>query len=198
MELRDEIGKMKEANQTPSDFGLKVRQDPDYSLLVTARNKMRNATPITRPVTVSGHLLETPRLKRGSAVLENNEAVFKRFVEDIAEVGAFSIERSQPYWRGIPKGLVSGLLRNFETSQWHLSFQGRALAEYIDDKMTDQPWDVTLCCKGEGKGLDCLLYTSFRIHDVVQPFPNTLPCRFSFIDVNGYDTSGCHGYSFQC
>lgn len=40
MELRDEIGKMKEANQTPSDFGLKVRQDPDYSLLVTARNKM--------------------------------------------------------------------------------------------------------------------------------------------------------------
>ena len=48
MELRDEIGKMKEANQTPSDFGLKVRQDPDYSLLVTARNKMRNATPITR------------------------------------------------------------------------------------------------------------------------------------------------------
>lgn len=157
MELRDEIGKMKEANQTPSDFGLKVRQDPDYSLLVTARNKMRNATPITRPVTVSGHLLETPRLKRGSAVLENNEAVFKRFVEDIAEVGAFSIERSQPYWRGIPKGLVSGLLRNFETSQWHLSFQGRALAEYIDDKMTDQPWDVTLCCKGEGKGLDAPL-----------------------------------------
>lgn len=30
-------------------------------------------------------------------------------------------------------------------------------SSYIDDKMTDQPWDVTLCCKGEGKGLDAPL-----------------------------------------
>ena len=154
MELRDEIGKMKEANQTPSDFGLKVRQDPDYSLLVTARNKMRNATPITRPVTVSGHLLETPRLKRGLTILENNERVFRQFVEAAATVGAHSIERGQHYWRGVPKDLVSGLLRNFETSQWHLSFQGRALAEYIDEKMGPQAWDVTLCFEGKGCGLD--------------------------------------------
>lgn len=152
-ELRDEIGKMKEANQTPSDFGLKVRQDPDYALLVTARNKMRNAMPITRPVTVSGHLLETPRLKRGISILQNNEAVFRRFVESIAAIGSYSVERGQHFWRGIPKNLVSGLLRSFETSQWHLSFQGRALADYIDDKMDDQTWDVALFCKGEGKGL---------------------------------------------
>ena len=38
----------------------------------------------------------------------------------------------------------------------------------------------------------------FRIHDVVQPVTNTLPGRFPFIDMNGYDASSCHGYSFQC
>ena len=153
MELRDEIGKMKEANQTPCDFGLKVRQDPEYSLLVTARNKMRAAKPITRPVTVSGHLLETPRLKRNLAILNNNETVFRAFIEKIAAIGKHSIERDQHYWRGIPKGLVSDLLRSFETSPWHLSFQGRALAEYIDNDMGQQPWDVTLCSKGEGRAL---------------------------------------------
>ena len=38
----------------------------------------------------------------------------------------------------------------------------------------------------------------FRIHDVIQPFSNTLPGGFPFVDVNGHDASGCHGYSFQC
>lgn len=61
-ELKDEIAKMKLANQTPMEFGLKVRQDPN-SLIATARNKMRSATQVSRPVTVSGKLLETPKLK---------------------------------------------------------------------------------------------------------------------------------------
>ena len=38
----------------------------------------------------------------------------------------------------------------------------------------------------------------FRIHDVIQPFSNTLPGSFPFVDVNGHDSCGCHGYSFQC
>ena len=69
-ELKDEIAKMKLANQTPMEFGLKVRQDPN-SLIATARNKMRSATQVSRPVTVSGKLLETPKLKAKAFVMEN-------------------------------------------------------------------------------------------------------------------------------
>lgn len=71
-ELKLEIAKMKLANQTPMEFGLKVRQDPN-SLIATARNKMRAAKVVSRPVTVSGKLLETPRLKPNLEILEDNK-----------------------------------------------------------------------------------------------------------------------------
>lgn len=85
-ELKEEISKMRNANQTPRDFGLKVRQDPG-ALIVTARNKMRTATDLTCPVTVSGNLLETPRLKASKNILASNETAFKNFVNSLSSIG---------------------------------------------------------------------------------------------------------------
>ena len=61
-ELKDELITMKNQGMTPEDFGLKVRRAPG-ALLVTARTKMRSATAIKQPITVSGRLIETPRLR---------------------------------------------------------------------------------------------------------------------------------------
>lgn len=141
-ELREEISRMNRLQLTPRDFGLKVRQDPS-SLLVTARNKMRTATPVTLPVAVSGHLLETPRLKSEPAVLEANERVFRRFVSslDLADhVGRFNGR----LWSNIDKERIVELLRTFETHPWHLAFQGPALANYIDRDRELTLWDVYL------------------------------------------------------
>jgi len=157
-ELKDEIAKMKLANQTPMEFGLKVRQDPN-SLIATARNKMRAAKPIKRPVSVTGKLLETPRLKSNIEILKTNEVVFKEFVDHLATAGVRDLNEKPYYWRGVPKELVVQLLLDFETHPWHLAFQGRALSEYIDEKMNDDPWDVALVTDGEGNsyphGLKC-------------------------------------------
>lgn len=148
-ELKDEIAKMKLANQTPMEFGLKVRQDPN-SLIATARNKMRSATQVRRPVTVSGKLLETPRLKANLDILKTNEIAFKDFVDHLASVGTLDESEKQYYWRDVPKELIIQLLLDFETHPWHLAFQGRALSEYIDEKMDDKTWDVALVTDGEG------------------------------------------------
>ena len=148
-ELKDEIAKMKLANQTPLEFGLKVRQDPN-SLIATARNKMRSATQVSRPVTVSGKLLETPRLKANLEILKSNEAAFKEFVDHLAAAGDRDLSEKPYYWRGVPKELIVQLLLSFETHPWHLAFQGRALAEYVDEKMGDETWDVALITDGEG------------------------------------------------
>lgn len=157
-ELKDEIAKMKLANQTPLEFGLKVRQDPN-SLIATARNKMRSATQVSRPVTVSGKLLETPRLKANPEILKSNEVAFKEFVEHLADAGTRDFSEKPYYWRGVPKELIVQLLLSFETHPWHLAFQGRALAEYVDEKMDDETWDVALITDGEGSeyapGLKC-------------------------------------------
>lgn len=149
-ELKGEIAKMKLANQTPMEFGLKVRQDPN-SLIATARNKMRSAKQIKRPVSVTGKLLETPRLKANLEILKSNELVFKDFVDNLASVGVRDLGEKPYYWRGVPKEHVVQLLLDFETHPWHLAFQGRALSEYIDEKMDDSPWDVALITDGEGK-----------------------------------------------
>lgn len=159
-ELKLEIAKMKLATQTPLEFGLKVRQDPDYALLATARNKMRSAGTITRPVSVSGKLLETPRLKRADQILKSNERVFRDFVKRLPEMGVRTENaRCEYFWTGISKKEVSQLLLDFETHPWHLAFNSRALSEYIEDKMDDTPWDVALMISGEGDplpgGLEC-------------------------------------------
>ncbi len=161
-ELKDEIVKMRNAHQTPMEFGLKVRQDPG-ALIVTARNKMRTATDITCPVSVSGNLLETPRLKASLPILAENEKVFKDFVNSLAECGDRLDEpertKGHYYWEHVPSDAVAQLLRDFETHPWHLSFNGRALAEFIESRQWNKGWDVVLISSGEGDkypgGLKC-------------------------------------------
>ena len=95
------------------EFGLKVRQDPN-SLIATARNKMRSATQVSRPVTVSGKLLETPRLKANLDILKSNETAFKEFVDHLAEAGTRDVKEKPYYWRGVPKEMIVELLLAFE------------------------------------------------------------------------------------
>ena len=161
-ELKDEITIMRNAHQTPREFGLKVRQDPG-ALIVTARNKMRTATDITCPISVSGNLLESPRLKASRAILAENEHVFKDFVNSLAENGQRlydeEVTKGHYYWKHVAGAMVSQLLLDFDTHPWHLSFNGRALSEFIADHEWPQGWDVVLINSGEGipypGGLKC-------------------------------------------
>jgi hypothetical protein len=161
-ELKDEITSMRNAHQTPRDFGLKVRQDPG-ALIVTARNKMRTATDITCPVTVSGNLLETPRLKASRSILAENEKVFKDFVNSLSVSGERLCDEERTkghyYWEHVPSESVAQLLLDFETNPWHLSFNGRALAEFIQNHVWSSGWDVVLINSGTGEaytaGIQC-------------------------------------------
>jgi len=148
-ELKREIVRMKDANLTPMEFGLKVRQDP-ASLIVTARNKMRSATLVSRPVTISGRLLETPRLRTDANILAENEKVFKEFVKSLSTIGQRIIrEDSRFFWSGVKKDEVEQLLRDFKTHPWQLNFQGTALADFIRDSDDMGDWDVFIA-EGDG------------------------------------------------
>ena len=52
--------------------------------LITARNKMRSATSVSRPITVSGRMIETPRLKGDKATVVENEALCRSFLKSLA------------------------------------------------------------------------------------------------------------------
>ncbi|WP_409294051.1 Z1 domain-containing protein [Peribacillus sp. SCS-26] len=152
-ELKREISKMNRLKLTPRDFGLKVRQDPS-SLIVTARNKMRSGTRVSRPIQVTGKLLETPRLKSKPDVLESNERAFKKFIANLDSAGVKKeIEQNGQMWSGINKNLIVDLLLSFDTHPWHLAFQSRALAEFIDKNGQFSKWDVFIP-NGLGKAYD--------------------------------------------
>lgn len=147
-ELKEELNDMKRQHLTPKDFGLKVRRAPG-ALLVTARNKMRTATSVNRPITVSGRMLETPRLKSDNQALEDNKtlclAFFKTLSADSSIKYSYDPFTSAHIWQDVPKSRIAELVRNFNSHPWNLNFQPFALADYIDsDNSTLDYWDVAI------------------------------------------------------
>ena len=113
-ELKAQIIEMRNEHRTPREFGLKVRQDPG-SLMVTARNKMRGAKPVRIPVSVSGHLLETPRLKANPRkdhrhILNHCQFCRPDQVDAIAEMGfvpSYFVTHTW-FWGDIHRDMVAG------------------------------------------------------------------------------------------
>jgi len=138
---------MEMQNQTPEDFGLKIRQDPN-SLIVTARNKMRTGTIVSRPITVSGRLLETPRLKNRQNILKENEELCKKFLVEIdLYCKGNSTHNDSPsanIWCDIPKKYIVNLVKGFDSHPWHLNFQSTALSEFIEQNEELEIWDVAI------------------------------------------------------
>lgn len=161
-ELKEELQKMKRQNQTPEEFGLKVRQAPG-SLLITAQNKMRTATSVKRPITVSGRMIETPRLKGDPQSIKENAELCKAFITSIsAEIpNKFDPFTKAFIWKNVPKKSVIELVRNFITHPWNLNFQPIALADYIaTDTDTLNLWDVAIL-----DDPDCTKAVSFNLLD---------------------------------
>lgn len=144
-ELRQEIRQMQLSGLSPRDFGMKVRAHPD-SLLITARNKMRNSEQITRVLSISGEGLETPRLLSDEKTISANFQAAKLFLDSVSDKGYARETNSNPLWRSVEKELVVELLRNFTCHPLNLGFQSDDLASFIsrsDDELLDE-WDVVI------------------------------------------------------
>jgi hypothetical protein len=187
-DLREQIAKMKEAHKKPINFGLRVKNDPG-SLIVTARNKMRNAKPINCPVTVAGHLLETPRLPAIDKILDSNMAVMKKFIDNLDEAGnriSSKDERTRGnyFWSNVSGRLVSELLLNFKTHLWHLNYNGKGLSDYILKEYPNAVWDVVLINTGDGDS-----YSEIKCGNDILPIDHT-ECRTISVRDGALNVSG--------
>lgn len=127
-ELRSEVSYMNRLGQTPSDFGLKVREHPD-TLMITASNKMRSAQPFERWISLSGKLVETPRLTR--KMIDYNNSLTKSFLsETLKERTPISLEKR--LYSGIPSIKIADFIRNFMSHPGYIVFNSREIADYID------------------------------------------------------------------
>ena len=89
------------------------------------------------------------------------------------------------YWRGVPKEMIVQLLLAFETHPWHLAFQGRALAEYVDEKMSNETWDVALVADGEGSAYDAGLKCGSEVLSIKATERRTVIADDKMIRISG-------------
>ncbi len=151
-ELRDEVKRMRRADLTPRDFGLKVRSHPD-TLIVTARNKMRTASTYVKHISWSREGAETTKLR--SRANSANCAVTRKFIEALRSSGHHEApsEWGNPIFRKVPKELVAGHLDAFEVHPHNFALfipeaerNQYGLAQFL--RNTDEPalqqWDVVV------------------------------------------------------
>lgn len=146
-ELRSEVQRMRQLKRTPRDFGLKVRAHPD-SLIVTARNKMRQARNVERVISVSGEGMETSRLRLRGDSIKNNALAVERFLQDLKGHGITPTKSpwNNTFWTDVPSSLVASLLRRFEPHPLNMSFQPSHIADSLEGGGIPalELWDVVL------------------------------------------------------
>lgn len=162
-ELRDEVKRMRRADLTPRDFGLKVRSHPD-TLIVTARNKMRTSSTYIKHISWSREGAETTKLR--SRANTANCAVTRQFIEALRSSGhrESPSEWRNPIFRKVPKELVAGYLDAFEVHPHNFALfvpeaerHEYGLAQFL--RNTDEPalqqWDVVVP-QGDMQEIDLL------------------------------------------
>lgn len=146
-ELRAELRHMRDAGSTPSHFGLKVRAHTD-SLIVTARAKMKTATPVSEgSVSLSQRRLEATQLPTTETLLRSNDAAIATFLSIVAQEGtpgSGNSGRVSKLWTTVPKRLVAQLLRSFRVHPASSIFQPQRIATFLEDVSIEElnAWDV--------------------------------------------------------
>ena len=91
--LRAEVRRMQNDDMTPTQFGLAVRSDIT-GLLVTARNKMRDAKDYETVVNFSGEVVETRYVHSSIDILRRNYEETDAFLQEIKQT--YSLHKNDP------------------------------------------------------------------------------------------------------
>lgn len=144
-ELRTDLRLMLRQKLTPEDFGLAVRKHPG-ALLITARNKMKNAQEVSRTIGLAGRRLETTTLLRDHA--QNREAL-EWLVQTIDTHDAYAPTRSGWHrWISIDKCIVAEFLKEYGgwAPRSDPLFSGATLSNWVRTAKSGKfaGWDVAL------------------------------------------------------
>ncbi len=128
-ELRHQIRRMSRDGQTPNQFGLYVRSHPD-TLLITARNKMREGEPKKVKMNFSGKLVESYILSTDDNLNKKNEELIAKYWGE--RFGTGKIAKTDKGWfiKDSKTSTIENFLRQFFV---HHSFKEKksAVSEYL-------------------------------------------------------------------
>jgi len=145
-ELKDDIERMADEEQTPSTFGLRVR-DVSNELQITAANKMRNSHNYEETICYWGNLVETPYASMKVQNNEDNIIAVNNMITYLETAGhKFQLDGKGNYvLKSIPKSFVLKLLQELKISIANAKFDPKTLCDFISsDDAKLENWDVAL------------------------------------------------------
>lgn len=144
-ELKTDLRLMLRQKLTPEDFGLAVQKHPG-ALLITARNKMKNAQQVSRTIGLACRRLETTTLLRDHA---QNRADLNWLVETIDTGDAYDPSPSGGHrWRSIDSGIIAEFLKRY--GEWAPAsdpfFSGATLSGWVRSAKASKfaRWDIAV------------------------------------------------------
>jgi hypothetical protein len=178
-ELRDEIKYMQRAGLTPMEFGLKVQAHQD-SLLITAKNKMRDTKIIERPVCLEGVQVESYRLRFDKNAIEHNAKISEDFLSKLGAPANLSFPDNVKCWQNVDYRLISDFVSTVYSHPSNIQFDPVFISKYISE-LTEYPrWDVVLPLGGSGAPVN------------MAGIPVNSSARNSFVEKDALRISGVH------
>jgi Z1 domain len=182
-ELRSDLRRMLRQKLTPEDFGLAVKKHPG-TLLITARNKMKNTEQVQRTIGLIGRSLETTRLLPDHA---QNRENLNWLIDTIESDGPDKPLRNGWHrWTSVDNGIIADFLARY--GQWappsDLIFSGDTLSDWVRKAKAGKfaRWDVVVA-KGRPDSGVIELGTK---RDVSLPAPQRELRRYgAFLQVSG-------------
>ena len=150
---------MKERKATPLEFGLKVRADKHVPLIVTAPNKMRNASLKVINSSLSEDLVETPYFNNHVGINQQNLKIVQNLLRHIT----VSKDRKGRYGaQNVDAELIIELLDSIDVPGININFDPQAIARFIKKYAGQElnQWDVTLI---SGGGREFIVNDNIRI-----------------------------------
>lgn len=172
-ELREEVKRLRDLGATPLDFGLKVRNDPDIPLIVTARNKMRSAQSKTISKSLSGKAVETPFIYNNA---HKNEINLKAVLNLVQSVD-FEATDNQYAAYSVPKDKVLAFLNKIDVPNANAQFNPDSISQFILQYAGNELaiWDIAILSgKSESK---------YPLTDGIEVTPNIR--KFDFLKGDG-------------
>jgi hypothetical protein len=146
-ELRIDLRLMLRQQLTPADFGLAVKKHPN-SLLITARNKMRNAQSVARVVSLAGRRLETTRLDISQTLdaPSRNRHALGNFLKRLDGHTADKTSNGWHRWVSVDRSEIADFLDSYVASPSDAIFSNSHLSKWArrTNVRSFQTWDVVL------------------------------------------------------
>lgn len=166
-DLRNQVGMMNARKMTPSQFGLGVRHHPYSNLIVTAKNKMKNAKKADSTVITDlrCQLIETPRLYLDKEQNIQNDILVREFVAKMGFQKQDPDDNDGFLWKNVSKNEIIDFVSSFSSARLSLGFSVSDLTEYLKNSV-EGDWDVGISQSRESSKSEEL--AAFDMGDVVK------------------------------